>query len=170
MGQMQLATTHRNQFTKMTRGERTAHFWLSVKVQPNGCWKWCGSNDGRYGTFWDGSRLVRAHRYSYRETLGPIPESLELLHSCDDGLCVCPYHLRPDTHAVNMKEASERKRFKNSARGSRNPAAKLDEQKVVDIRRRLSLGHSLRSIAKDYKVTHFIIGKIRDRQMWAHVL
>lgn len=63
------------------------------------------------------------------------------------------------------------KRISSSAdnqfrRGERNGSAKLDEQKVREIR---SMSGTNASIAKIYGVSDVLIGKIRSRTIWAHV-
>jgi len=53
--------------------------------------------------------------------------------------------------------------------GANHPHAKLNEEKVRDIRALISEGQSLRSIGRAFGVDKAIIGKIRDRRLWAHV-
>jgi hypothetical protein len=83
------------------------------KTDPGGCWLWLGrgATNGRYGSLRVDGRAVRAHRRSYELFVGPIPEGLDVLHSCDRGLCVNPAHLRPGTHRQNMDDAVERRRM-----------------------------------------------------------
>jgi hypothetical protein len=86
-------------------------FWrkVSIHVDPEKCYVWVGSlnNDG-YGNFWDGGKVVKAHRYSFFLHNGFYPE--EVRHTCDNPSCVNPKHLLAGTHADNMRDASERKR------------------------------------------------------------
>jgi hypothetical protein len=70
----------------------------------SGCWLWQGAlrPDGyvqmRAGS---PSRLVYAHRASYEEFVGPIPEGLTLDHLCRMRHCVNPEHLEAVTHREN---------------------------------------------------------------------
>lgn len=54
-------------------------FWEKVGLHdnPNTCWIWQGctseSHNLTYGQFWDGHRMVKAHRFSYELLVGPIP-------------------------------------------------------------------------------------------------
>lgn len=91
-----------------------------VKVEIPGedeCWTWTGyTNESGYGRFAEGGRLWLAHRWSYTYFVGPIPEGLELDHTChtDDASCrggvTCPHrrcvnpmHLEPVTGDVNTE-------------------------------------------------------------------
>lgn len=72
------------------------------KWDEDGCWLWTAArNQNGYGRFWDGVRLVQAHRWSYEYHVGAIPEGLQLDHLCRVRHCVNPEHLEPVTHAEN---------------------------------------------------------------------
>ncbi len=58
-----------------------------------------------YGVFarnYLADRALLAHRYSYIERYGPIPENLEIDHLCRNLLCVRPSHLEAVTHQENV--------------------------------------------------------------------
>jgi hypothetical protein len=72
----------------------------------SGCWEWLRAvrTDG-YGTVKDRRDItVGAHRVSWQEHKGEIPEGLHVLHKCDNKLCVNPDHLFLGTHKDNMKD------------------------------------------------------------------
>src|SRR6478735_6357894 len=76
-----------------------------------GCLIWTGANDGKgYGIIRVDGRRVRAHRWSYERHVGPVPDGLLILHSCDTPACVEPTHLRPGTDAENMADRDLRGR------------------------------------------------------------
>lgn len=56
-----------------------------------------------YGAFWDGTRTLRAHRYSYELVIGPVPVDLVLDHLCRVRICVNPAHLEPVTQEENRR-------------------------------------------------------------------
>lgn len=79
-------------------------FWSKVDfLNLDGCWTWTltlRKLDG-YGQFRAGVTLVRAHRFSYEATIGPIPRGLVLDHRCRNRACVRPDHLEPVTIGEN---------------------------------------------------------------------
>lgn len=46
-----------------------------------------------------------SHRWLYEQTVGEIPEGLELDHTCRNKMCVRPEHMEPVTHEENMRRA-----------------------------------------------------------------
>lgn len=78
-------------------------------VNESGCWMWNGSAyKNGYGWLKVFGSVKSAHRYSFELHKGPIPEGLEILHSCDNRRCINPDHLRAGTHKENMHEAANR--------------------------------------------------------------
>ncbi len=77
-------------------------FWSKVDKSGD-CWLWiaCRNKNG-YGKFYDGSRLVPAHRFSYELNSGPIPEGLVLDHLCRQPPCVRAGHLEAVTERENI--------------------------------------------------------------------
>jgi len=108
-------------------------FWSRVdKNGPGGCWLWTGAlqRDG-YAHF-HYRKTISSHRYAYEKLVGPIPEGMDLLHSCDVRHCVNPAHLRPGTHEENMLEAKAKRRHSWGERARH----KLTAAQVAEIRRK----------------------------------
>ncbi len=71
------------------------------------CWIWTLAPDkhgyGQFGT-WEQNRkrTYRAHKWSYEDVVGLVPDGLELDHLCKVPMCVRPDHLEPVTHRENL--------------------------------------------------------------------
>lgn len=79
-----------------------ARFYLNLEVDDNECWIWQKqlSPEG-YGRFRVEGEKVFAHIFSYNLFIGPVPDGLELDHTCRVRSCVNPDHLKSVTHRVN---------------------------------------------------------------------
>ena len=67
------------------------------------CLLWTASLDrDGYGKFWDGTKVVAAHRQAYEEVHGPIPPGLTVDHLCRVHACVRGHHLEAVTNRVNI--------------------------------------------------------------------
>lgn len=47
-------------------------------------------------------RMLRGHRVTYEELIGPVPEGMELDHLCRVRACINPSHMEPVTHRENV--------------------------------------------------------------------
>ena len=130
------------------------------------CWNWTAANDGHgYGVFKLNNRNIKAHRIACVIATGEqIPESMCVLHACDNRSCVNPRHLSVGDKKKNAREMVERGRWNGArgdrhhmrlhpenlrrgdkhhsrlnpecmARGERNGSAKLTNAQVVELRR-----------------------------------
>ncbi|HAP89102.1 MAG TPA: HNH endonuclease [Arthrobacter bacterium] len=78
-------------------------FWSKVD-QTGNCWEWHGGKDScGYGRFRVGETKKGAHRLSYEEAFGTIPDGMCVDHICHNPGCVNPGHLRLATHKQNME-------------------------------------------------------------------
>jgi hypothetical protein len=98
---------------RKTVGER---FWAKV-VRGDDCWEWnAGTTKYGYGTFWDGTKQVGAHVYSFLLHGGVLADGQIVLHSCDHPPCTNPAHLRAGTHADNTADKMARGRHRSGVR------------------------------------------------------
>lgn len=81
-----------------------------IGTEANQCWQWTShkTSDGR-ALMSIGPRNVAAGRVSFFLAHGFLTDEL-LLHTCDNGECTNPLHLRLGSHAENMQEAWDRNR------------------------------------------------------------
>ena len=87
----------------------------------DGCWEWQLYTDKKgYGRTTPYFGEVLTHRISYIEFVGPIPDGLHVLHSCDNPKCVNPKHLRVGTNDDNVADRHERGRWASMS-GVNNP-------------------------------------------------
>lgn len=165
--------------------EPADRFWAKVTFPPNiisDCWLWQGGKlpfgHGRWlerkGKAW------MAHRYAFEAMVGPIGDSC-VCHRCDNPACVNPAHLflgtRSDNHADMVAKGRNAKGDTHGShihqarrpRGSKNPAAKLTEEQVREIRAAIAAGEQQRPVAARYGVSQPLIGMIARREWWRHV-
>ena len=103
-----------------------------VRIPVSGCWIWIGSAS-RYGHTHVYGKPALAHRAIFEMAGNVIPDGMELMHSCDIGVCVNPAHLSVGTHQQNMTDMVN----KGRARAPRGPAhwTKTDLERARQIAR-----------------------------------
>jgi hypothetical protein len=88
-------------------------FWSKVD-QGSDCWLWqaatAGSPGWKYGYFWFGERLRRAHVVSWILANGEIEDGTWVLHRCDTPLCVRPEHLFLGDLDANVQDMTKKER------------------------------------------------------------
>ena len=145
----------------------------------NGCMNWLGwKNKDGYGKFSIANKYTFAHRYSYEFHIGKIPDGLCVCHKCDNPSCVNPKHLFLGTHFDNMQDMKKKNRqpYKKGAplninnKGSKHVFAKLDEDKVRDIKIKLADGVKGSILAQLYNVVDQTIYEIKNGRNWKHVI
>ena len=142
---------------------------LRAQLEPSGCWLWTGTvfRDTGYGQITYDKKVQSVHRLSLHVFRGfSLDPKIMVLHLCDVKRCYNPKHLYLGDHAANTRDAHLRKRFKS---GAHHPMAKLDEAKVIKIRKLIAAGHSYSGIAKKFGVDSSLIGLIKRRKAWACV-
>lgn len=87
-------------------------------------------------------------------------------HLCDNPPCVNVDHLEIGTYVDNMQDKIMRGRCAVN-KGESNPAAKLTDQQVLDIRAR-SRERQL-DVAAEYGITRTLVSLIQSRKRWPHL-
>lgn len=153
-----------------------AHQRVLQRTDTSGdCWLYLGATNGRgYGVV--GVWVERAngrpwrngyvHRVVYEAVKGPIPEGMEIAHSCDVRNCVRPEHLSLMTHRENEDDKLAKRR---QSHGEHRWSAKLTEDDVREIRRRHSAGESAYSLAKAFNISSSSAENVVNRKRWRHV-
>ena len=133
-----------------------------------GCWVWTAScfYTGYGQIRVDADHMDYAHRVSYRLFKGPIPDRIEVKHTCDNTMCVNHEHLVLDTHEGNMRDMVVKGR---SASGSKHHAAKLTDEVVVQARKEYAAGTSYRKLADCYGVTIKAMYDAVTGKTWKHI-
>lgn len=100
--------------TPEKKKEIIERFENNIFYSPDGCWYWTAGQN----IYKDRGRFVcvyhtwQAPRVSYELFVGPIPDGLHALHSCDNALCVNPNHLFVGTAKDNSDDFYKKQRTK----------------------------------------------------------
>jgi hypothetical protein len=89
---------------------------VDTSAGPDGCWPWKAAVAAGYGTIRLGPRYLGmrgAHVVSHELFNGPVPKGLDVAHSCDNKLCVNPWHLSVQSKSRNTKDAVVRGQIKS---------------------------------------------------------
>lgn len=136
-------------------------FWSKVDKSPGHgpkgeCWPWTASLQPEgYGQFRLGDRMVGAHRVAYELEVGPIPEGMDICHTCDFRPCVRPLHLFPGTKADNNHDMIAKGRHRpgrNISKVSRDTAKAIHTAYLV--------GATQRAIAVSVGLSPTHVGRI----------
>jgi hypothetical protein len=159
--------------TSIMSGKRLCdhcRFHKYVTVTPTD-WIWTGTfytqfGQPTYGQTWlDGTRMG-AHRASYILHVGPVPDGLDILHSCDaTKACVNWNHLRPGTHQENIREAFD-KLPPDKFSGENNGRARLNWDIAHAIRAAVASGETQASQGIVYGVAAAHISQIIRGLKW----
>lgn len=146
-------------------------FWNKVDKSQE-CWLWKGwLKKNGYGGFYGGRdrHNVYAHRFSWELIHGQIPSGQCVCHRCDTPACVNPAHLFLGTVKDNLADMRAKGRDNRTirARGEATRSSKLTEVNVMAI---LADRRTQAEIAADFSVSVSLVGAIRRREIWRHVL
>lgn len=146
----------RNTTLLMKQSERKSDRRLVVNLTSAG-------DDGKWKQrVWEVQQLVAA------AFIGSRPDGLEVCHN--DGNCQNNHasNLRYDTPYENIQD---RKIHDGCNKGELNGQAKLTEEQVKEIKRKLieSDGKGVTAIAREYDVSHALIGKIKRGNIWSNL-
>jgi hypothetical protein len=157
-----------------------ADFWKYVN-KTNGCWLWTGKKKAGYGILKRKGVDIRAHRFSWEQVHGEIPDNLCILHKCDVRNCVKPDHLFLGTRKDNSEDMRKKSRHSHGPEHSvrcsdgaqkgdvhwrrRNPT-KLTLEDVRKIRMLLDNGVTQKGVAQMFNVKPCTISNIKAGRIW----
>lgn len=164
---------HKNRFiwSKASKTERlramTEKFEKYV-IRQEGCWDWSGCiHHSGYAPF-KALKQMFAHVASWIIHNGPIKKGLHVLHSCDNKKCTNPKHLFLGTPKDNTQDMLQKGRG-NKPIGSSHKNSKLNEEKVREIKKLLSLGVTMVRLQKDFSISKGALAAIKNGITWKHV-
>ncbi len=135
-----------------------------LRAMPNGCWEYQGCRNskgyGQVSAGHMGESPLKAHRVAWEIENGPIPDGLQVLHTCDNPPCCNSGHLFLGTTADNSADMVAKGR---TARGEANGMSKLTWEKVHAIR---ADGRTHQAIADEHGVARATISDIRRGIAW----
>lgn len=139
---------------------------LSMLLTECGCQIWLGElNDTGYGLIRISGKIKMAHRISWTESMGPIPEGMKVLHRCDVRCCIRPDHLFIGTQADNVQDMLKKGRGALAA-GEFNGRAKLSEVQALQILQS-SLGCA--ELARQFGISASMASAIKLGKNWRHL-
>ena len=135
-------------------------------IEDNGCWRYIGGINGSgYGNIWDRGRTRSAHVVSYELNVGPVPEGISVLHTCDNRWCVNPTHLFLGTTQDNIDDMVSKGR--DGFKGIKNGKALLVEEHINLIKYYLNNTFlSQQAIANKFQVSRSTISAISTGRNW----
>ncbi len=138
------------------------------KKMPSGCWFWLGYlRPAGYGMITDdGGTAQYAHRFSWILHFGLIPINLFVCHKCDNPRCVNPEHLFLGSAQDNLDDMVKKGR---SVKGIMQWEAKLDENKVIEIRELATKGSSHTELSLRFGISRRQINNVVKRRAWRHI-
>lgn len=150
-------------------------FWAKVEIGgPTDCWPWrAATGTHGYGVIGTGDGgTITTHRLAYLITNGSIPDARGshggvVMHTCDNRRCCNPAHLVAGSQADNLRDMHTKGRRKNPGmRPECARTAKLDWEKVREIRRRWGEGERGVSISLDFGVMPSTIWQVATNRTW----
>jgi hypothetical protein len=146
-------------------------FWSKVNKTET-CWLWTAGifQQGGYGQFCIRRGFpARAHRISWIMSYGNIPDGMDILHDCDNPLCVNPSHLWVGTPKENIRDAVKRGRLLPKI-GEKNGASVLTEAIVRAIRMDAKNNMRPLELREKYKISSALLYTITHYISWKHVI
>lgn len=141
-----------------------ARFWSKV-LKTDNCWIWTAAHSHHgYGQFRFQGTMKSTHRVAWVFTYGEIPEGKQVLHHCDNRLCVKPDHLFLGTNHDNVMDREAKGR---SYRGKARAKLTLEQVQQLFIDR--EQGMKVLGLASKYHVCESTIFRILSHKSFHYL-
>ncbi len=148
-------------------------FYARIQVQEGPlCYPWTGKVDrDGYGHVGYKGRRVQAHRLVWELAKGPLKKGECVCHRCDNPRCCRLDHLFVDSVAGNNHDRALKGRSAKTygIYGTAKPLAKLNDDKVREMRRKRANGTLLIELSREYDIGLTTVRQVVHRQTWRHV-
>ncbi len=92
----------------------------TTENKETGCLEWLHSvNSAGYGQLHLDGQHYLAHRLSFQQNVGEIPDGQLVRHLCHNKICVNPAHLAIGNHTDNYADSAEKHRNANAAKAQK---------------------------------------------------
>lgn len=151
---------HHTYHPLIKNAEEARKFLLArCRISESGCWEWTKTlerdpRNGRptYGRIRYRGKTYMAHRLSHQFFNGPVPDDMQVCHSCDNQRCINPDHLWLGTQIDNMADMRQKGR-EVKVRCEHVGLAKLTFEQAQVIRARHKSGERCASLAREVGLT-----------------
>jgi HNH endonuclease len=135
------------------------------RITESGCWIWMRAVDeDGYGRIKVKNSNRGAHKRSYEEFVGPVPDGIFVCHRCDIPSCVNPHHLFLGTNRENLEDRDRKGR---QARRESHGNSKLSNQLASEIRKLRSEGASLKDLSREFGLRVATVCMVAKGRIWS---
>ncbi len=117
-------------------------FWDKVS-KTSSCWFFTGAKRDGYGMYSVDGKNKSAHRLTYAETKGEIPEDREVDHICMNRNCVNPEHLELVDRTENLKRGSNSAKYPSRETNSKSFLLYIHEPRFREEKKKSELVNNL---------------------------
>jgi len=156
--------------------KKQGHREITWEVNEKGCHICTSHKPGSHGypQIEINNKKRTINRVAFEKAYGPIPEKLQVCHTCDNRMCINPEHLFLGTINDNMKDMCKKGRhisgeeWGQGRRGEKNGRAKLTPKDITYIKFNTN-GISQGNIAKMFNISPSQVQRIRSEKQWKHI-